>query len=96
MISEADFPHVFPWMSGCPSGQARAAGVEPPAPGCIARWEDDGGLTLVDRPEVSSFSLERFSPLATFAVPPALALATLALVSVSCAFAGLQPSTPDG
>jgi hypothetical protein len=85
-----------------PSGQERATGVEPPAPGCIARREDDGGRSLADQPESPRFPLDRFSPVAAFAVPPALALATLALVSVSCAalggsFAGITPSaTPDG
>jgi hypothetical protein len=86
MISEADFPHVFPWMR--PSlrspGQERLTGFEPPAPGCIARWEDDGGAILAPRSghrrpagrvEISSDPLD-----ATFAVPPALALAVVMLL----------------
>jgi hypothetical protein len=76
-----------------PSGLERTAGVEPPAPACVARWEDDGGRTLAGLPEGSRFPPERLSPLAAFVVPPALALATLALVSVSCAALG---PTSDG
>lgn len=51
MISDADFPNVFPWMAIQETGRTR----KPDVPGighnrapwtyqeCIARWQDDGG-----------------------------------------------------
>jgi len=51
MISDADFPNVFPWKAKCKPDRSREHDTRDighnRAPGryeeCIARWQDDGG-----------------------------------------------------
>ncbi len=85
MLSAADFPDVFPTMAERLPGHARESRIEP----AIARWEDDGGRTSnrasASRPpsrerEVSSGLVPWFVP---FAVAPALAVATMAILGGS-------------
>lgn len=91
MLSAADFPEVFPWMSGRPE-HVRGSSTRPSMAKCIARWEDDGGRTLrssdVRRAanETRDFDLASdpwVLPLAACAIP-ALAIATMAVVTASC------------
>lgn len=45
MLSAADFPMVFPWMTEPSPARERTDGLPLPAAHDIARWEDDGGRT---------------------------------------------------
>ena len=85
MISAADFPDVFSCMT------ERGQQARSPTPGCIARWENEGGRTLPpsaagrppgDEPPVSRGSVQGFVPLLAL-TGPALAVTTLAIVSVT-------------
>lgn len=93
MLSAADFPEIFPWMAERSAGQARASSIKPPAPSCIAKWEDDGGQMLrssrnrqpTSEPVTSTGLAPNpwVLPFAACAIP-ALTVAAMAIVVASC------------
>ena len=79
MLSDADFPDIFPWMAG---RKEEDAGDRSPTASCIARWEDDGGrIGRAGEGRPRADALLAAQPWVVGFAAPALAIATMAIVT---------------